>query len=173
MYIWFNVIFNNFSFISQQCLVVTGISMLTFIVLPHWRIMPQTFDMIPHPVCSDTGVTSSSSTTYNWVLSEEQPVPLFSVTGMSHPRIKPVTSCSPEQTLYWLSYWGSMMNIGLWQVWGAMCIHRSHDCSIVSEFSEALFSFGAAKPSYAIQEHVPHHRYYVKTVKQIRVFSDN
>ena len=31
----FNVAFNNFSVISQRCLVATGSSMLTFIVLPH------------------------------------------------------------------------------------------------------------------------------------------
>ena len=42
--------FNNFSVISQRCLVATGSSMLTFIVLPHWSIMPQALDMIPHPV---------------------------------------------------------------------------------------------------------------------------
>ena len=46
----FNVAFNNFSVISRRCLVVTGSSMLTFIVLPHWSIMSQTLDMIPHPV---------------------------------------------------------------------------------------------------------------------------
>ena len=31
----FNVAFNNFSVILRRCLVVTGSSMLTFIVLPH------------------------------------------------------------------------------------------------------------------------------------------
>ena len=31
----FNVAFNNFSVISRRCLVATGSSMLTFIVLPH------------------------------------------------------------------------------------------------------------------------------------------
>ena len=46
----FNVAFNNFSVISRRCLVVTGSSMLTFIVLPHWSIMSQTLGMIPHPV---------------------------------------------------------------------------------------------------------------------------
>ena len=46
----FNVAFNNFSVISRRCLVVTGSSMLTFIVLPHWSIMSQTLDMIPYPV---------------------------------------------------------------------------------------------------------------------------
>ena len=35
----FNVTFNNFSVISWRCLVVTGSSMLTFLVLPHWSIM--------------------------------------------------------------------------------------------------------------------------------------
>ena len=46
----FNVAFNNFSVISRRCLVATGSSMLTFIVLPHWSIVSQTLDMIPHPV---------------------------------------------------------------------------------------------------------------------------
>ena len=35
---------------SQRCLVAAGSSMLTFIVLPHRSIMPQTLDMISHPV---------------------------------------------------------------------------------------------------------------------------
>ena len=46
----FNVVFNNFSVISRRCLVATGSSVLTFIVLPHWSIMPQTLAMVPHPV---------------------------------------------------------------------------------------------------------------------------
>ena len=49
----FNVAFNNFSVISRRFLVATGSSMLTFIVLPHWSIMPKTLDtldMIPHPI---------------------------------------------------------------------------------------------------------------------------
>ena len=46
----FNVAFNNFSVISRRCLVASGSSVLTFIVLPHWSIMPQTLDMIPHSV---------------------------------------------------------------------------------------------------------------------------
>ena len=45
-----NVVFNDFSVLSWRCLVATGSSTLTFIVLPHWSIMPQTLDMIPHPV---------------------------------------------------------------------------------------------------------------------------
>ena len=46
----FSVAFKNFSVISRRCLVATGSSMFTFIVLPHWSIMPQTLDMMPHPV---------------------------------------------------------------------------------------------------------------------------
>ena len=38
----FNVAFNNLSVILWRCLDVTGSSMLTFRVLPHWNIMPQT-----------------------------------------------------------------------------------------------------------------------------------
>ena len=44
------VAFNNFSVISRRCLVATGSSVLTFVVLPHCSIMPQTLDMISHPV---------------------------------------------------------------------------------------------------------------------------
>ena len=44
---WFNISFNNFSVISRQSLIATGSSMLTFIVLPHWSIMPQTLDKYP------------------------------------------------------------------------------------------------------------------------------
>ena len=37
----FNAAFSNFSVISRLCLIATGSSVLTFIVLPrHWRIMP-------------------------------------------------------------------------------------------------------------------------------------
>ena len=49
----FNVAFNNYSVISRRCLVPTGSSMLTFIVLLHWSIMPDTkswLDIIPHPL---------------------------------------------------------------------------------------------------------------------------
>ena len=71
----FNIAFNNFLVISWWCVVATGSSMLTFIVrphwsimpppqilhmkkhsmlifivLPHWNIMPQTLDTIQHPV---------------------------------------------------------------------------------------------------------------------------
>ena len=35
-----------FSVILRRCLVATGSSMLTFIVLPHWSIMPQTLDKL-------------------------------------------------------------------------------------------------------------------------------
>ena len=46
----FKVAFNIFSVISRRCLVASGSSMLTFIVLPHGSIMHQTLDMNPHPV---------------------------------------------------------------------------------------------------------------------------
>ena len=48
---WFNVAFNNFSVISRRYLVAaTGSSMLSFIVLSHWSIIPNTLDMMPHLV---------------------------------------------------------------------------------------------------------------------------
>ena len=42
--VWFglNVAFNKLSVISRRCLDVAGSSMLTFRVLPHWNITPQT-----------------------------------------------------------------------------------------------------------------------------------
>ena len=46
----FNVALNNFAVISRRCLVASGSSVLTFIVLPHGSITPQTPDMIQHPV---------------------------------------------------------------------------------------------------------------------------
>ena len=44
LFVWFglNLAFNNLSVISRRCLDVAGSSMLTFRVLPHWNIMPQT-----------------------------------------------------------------------------------------------------------------------------------
>ena len=42
--------FNITFILTQRGLLWKGSSMLTFIVLPHWSIMLQTLDMIPHPV---------------------------------------------------------------------------------------------------------------------------
>ena len=96
----FNVRLNNFSVISRQCLFATGSSMLTCIVLSHWSIMPQTFDMTPHPV----------TLSWHWVV----PVSLSAKRGaasttfndfvMSRPGIECVTSRSPKRTLHQLSY---------------------------------------------------------------------
>ena len=41
---------NNLSVISRRYCDVAGSSMLTFRVLPHWNISPQTLDKIFHPV---------------------------------------------------------------------------------------------------------------------------
>ena len=95
----FNVAFNNFSVISRRCLVATGSSLLTLIVLLHWSIMSQTLDMIPHPV----------TLSWHWVDQFQlYPVSLsakrgaastiFYDFGMSRPGIEPVTSRSPERT---------------------------------------------------------------------------
>ena len=46
----FDVAVNNFSVTSRRCLVATESSTFTFIVLPHWSIMPRTLDRLPHPV---------------------------------------------------------------------------------------------------------------------------
>ena len=93
----FNVAFNNFSVISRRCLVATGSSMLTFIVLPHWSIMSQTLD----PVTLSWHWVDQSKL-YPLSLSAKRGAAstIFYDPGMSWPGIEPVTSCSPEQTLY-------------------------------------------------------------------------
>ena len=70
----FNVAFNNFSVISRQCLVATGSSMLTFIVLPQWSIMSQV-----------------------WVPSEEQLVSFFYDFCMSRPGIVTINEVQTDQ----------------------------------------------------------------------------
>ena len=102
-----NVDFNNFSVIQRRCLVATGSSVLTLIVLRHWSIMPQALDTIPHPV------------TLSWhCLDQSQLFPvslsarrgaastIFKDLGMSRSGIEPVTPSFPERTLYRLSYRG-------------------------------------------------------------------
>ena len=79
----FNVTFNIFQ--SRQCLVETDSSVLTFIALPHWSIVPQTLEMIQHPVtlswywfCLCWGLTSQSTifqscrdgATASWVINQ-------------------------------------------------------------------------------------------------------
>ena len=98
----YNVALNNFSVISRRCLVATGRSVLIFIMLPHWSIMAQTLDMIQHPA------------TLSWHLVDQSYLRLVSLSakrvaasaifndfGISRPGIGPVTSRSPERTLYW------------------------------------------------------------------------
>ena len=94
----FNVTFNNFSVISRRCLVTTGSSMLTFIVLPHWSIMPQTLDMIPHPVTLSWHWVDHSQL-YPISLSAKQGAAstIFNDFGMSRPEIEPVTSRSRSE----------------------------------------------------------------------------
>ena len=61
--VWFgfNITFNNLSDISWRCLDVVGGSMLTFRVLPHWNITPQTLKHdIPPSHYTDTELTSSA-----------------------------------------------------------------------------------------------------------------
>ena len=75
---------------SQRCLVATGSSMLTFIVLPHWCIMPQTLDMIPHPVTlSWHWVDQSYLHILIWVPSEKQLVPFLTTLLCLSPGSKP------------------------------------------------------------------------------------
>ena len=83
----------------------TGSSMLIFIVLPHWSIMPKTLDMISHPVTLSYTGSITQSLRYpcpNAYLCST----IFNDFGMSQPGIEPVTSRSPELTFYRLSYRG-------------------------------------------------------------------
>ena len=106
----FNVAFNNFSVISRRCLVATGSSMLTFIVLLHWSIMSQTLDMIPHPVTlSWHWVDQSQLYPVNLSAKRGAASTIFNDFGMSQPGIEPVTSHSPERTLYQLGYRGRLL----------------------------------------------------------------
>ena len=109
---WFNVAFNNFSVISRRCLVVTRSSVLTFIVLLHCSIMPQTLDMIPHPVTliySDNGYTSPTSTLQVWVPSEEQLVPFLAALVCRCPELNP---CPPVPQSGHSTYWATRAGNG-------------------------------------------------------------
>ena len=97
----FNIAFNNFSVISQRCLIATGSSMLTFIVLPHWSYhAPDTWH--------DTTPSHISLTLGRLVLALHVSLSAkpgatstnFNDFGMSWPGIKPLTSSSLEQTIY-------------------------------------------------------------------------
>ena len=83
------VTFNNFSVISLRCLVATGSSMLSYIVLPHWSIMPQTLDMIPHPVTLSWHWVNQSELYPVWVPSEEQLVPFLTTLVCQGPGSNP------------------------------------------------------------------------------------
>ena len=56
----FNVVFNNLSVISIRCLVATGSSMLTFIVLPHCG-----FGMSRPGIKAGTSRSRSENSTYS------------------------------------------------------------------------------------------------------------
>ena len=91
LFVWFglNIAFNNLSVISRRCLDVTGSSMLTFRVLPHWNIMPQTLwhDIPPSHIIL----------TLSWpvpIPSERAASTIFKVFGMTRPGIEPATSLS-------------------------------------------------------------------------------
>ena len=88
---WFNVAFNNVSVISRQCLVATGGSVLTFIVMPHWSIMPQTLDMMQHPLTLSWHWVDQSKL-YPTSLSAKRGTAstIFNDFGMSRPGIEPV-----------------------------------------------------------------------------------
>ena len=69
----FNIAF-NFSVISWQCLVSTESSLLTFIMLSYWSIMPQTLDMItPRHIILTLG----------WPVLADYPVSLCAKQGAS------------------------------------------------------------------------------------------
>ena len=84
-----NIAINNFSVISRQCLVVTGSSVLTFIVLPLWSIMPRTWhDTTPsHIILTFLALPRKSS--------EEQLEPFLTNLICQGPKIEHVTSWPP------------------------------------------------------------------------------
>ena len=90
------VAFNNFSVISWRCLDVAGSSMLTFRVLPHWNITPQTLDMISHPVTLYWHWADQfwllALLSYFWAPSERAASTIFKVFGMTRPGTEPTTS---------------------------------------------------------------------------------
>ena len=69
--------------------------MLTFIVLPHWSIMPQTLDIMPHPVTLSWHWVVQSKL-YSDRLSAKRGAAstIFNDFDMSWPGIEPVTSRS-------------------------------------------------------------------------------
>ena len=81
--------------------------MLAFLVLLHLIIMPQTLDMIPRSVTLSWH-WADQSLLYPVSPSAKQGAAstIFNDFGMLWPRIEPVTSRSPERSLYLLSYRG-------------------------------------------------------------------
>ena len=97
-FVLFCFVLTSLSTIVQVILVVTGSWMLTFIVLPHWNIMPQTLDMIPHQVILSWHWVDQSKP-YPVILSAKQGAAstIFNDYGM--PGTEPMTSYFPEWTL--------------------------------------------------------------------------
>ena len=90
---------NNLSVISRWCLDVAGSSMLTFRVLPHWNIMPQTLDMIFHPVTLYWHWADQFWFLLSWcrALSERAARTIFKVSGMTQAGIESATSRSQSR----------------------------------------------------------------------------
>ena len=116
LFVWFglNVAFNNLSVISWRCLDVAGSSMLTFRVLPHWNIKPQTLwhDIPPSHIILTLSwpVLIPSSTFLSWAPSERAASTIFKVFGMTRPGIEPATYRSCASTT------GVKLHIHLWNV---------------------------------------------------------
>ena len=92
------VAFNNLSVKSRRCLDVAGSSMLTFRVLPHWNVTPQTLYMISHPVTLYWHWADQfwflALLSYCWAPNERAASSIFKVFGMTRPGIEPATSRS-------------------------------------------------------------------------------
>ena len=87
----FNVVFNNLSVISRQCLVSTGSSKLTFIMLPHCGITVAAtlLDTTPTHIILTLGQPILDLCTKRGATST-----IFNDFGMSWPGIEPDTSHS-------------------------------------------------------------------------------
>ena len=93
VFVWFglNLAFNNLSVISRRCLDVTGSSMLTFRVLPHWNITPQTLwhYIPPSHIVLTLSWPVLALLSKRWVPSERaaSTIFIFKVFGMTWPGI--------------------------------------------------------------------------------------
>ena len=107
-----NVAFNNLSVILRRFLDVTGSSVLTVRVLPHWNITPQTHDVTFHSVTLYWHRTNSAVSMLS--ANERTANTIFKVFGMTQPGIEPTTSRTQTGcSSYWVTAPEDLKVIGL------------------------------------------------------------